>query len=488
LLDQVRGKTEPRLWTPPLRELNEHTSYGYEVIEFAKSLGRPLDPWQEWLVIHIGELLEDGRPRFRKCLVLVSRQNGKTTLLAILALYWLFKAPAEQDINLVGGLSTNLGVAKEAWQTAINMALDAGLEFDLRQAAGEESLTVGRKRYRIAASNRRGFRGFTLDRLIVDELREHDSWLAMDAAEPTLDARRFGQQFMISNQGDDSSVVLDSYRKEALSFIETGEPDDRLGLFEWSAPDGFPEDEDQLKEALAQANPNLGYRLDLDDLLRKAKAAKAEGGQRLAGFRTENMCQRVLLLDPAIDPDGWARCAVPGTLDALRDRVALCLDVSVDGRHATLVAAAMDGSKARVEVVKAWDGPATTNELRRDLPGLVKQVNARVFGWFPNGGAAAVAADINFPGDRTKIEPIKGDVTQACMGFSDLVTGENILHSDDPLLNMQVNSAERMWQGDSWRFIRRGASSVDAVYACAGAVHLARTLPPPKPPLVIKTI
>src|SRR3546814_18105149 len=83
-------RTEPWRWTRPLRELRPATSYGFAVVEFARDiLERPLDPWQEWLVIHAGELLPDGRPRFRKVLVLVARQNGKTELLVILSLFWL---------------------------------------------------------------------------------------------------------------------------------------------------------------------------------------------------------------------------------------------------------------------------------------------------------------------------------------------------------------------------------------------------------------
>lgn len=87
----VTGSSVPRIWTPEQRILTPETSYGYGVIEFAdKVLGQPLDPWQQWLVIHLGELLPDGRPRFRTALALVARQQGKTHLSKVLTLYWLF--------------------------------------------------------------------------------------------------------------------------------------------------------------------------------------------------------------------------------------------------------------------------------------------------------------------------------------------------------------------------------------------------------------
>ena len=84
----LTGVILPSVYTPPLRELTPDTSYGFDVINFAERIGHPLDPWQCWAVIHIGELLPDGRPRFRKVLILVARQNGKSELLKIIGLYF----------------------------------------------------------------------------------------------------------------------------------------------------------------------------------------------------------------------------------------------------------------------------------------------------------------------------------------------------------------------------------------------------------------
>jgi phage terminase large subunit-like protein len=57
------------------------------VIEFARLfLGLELRPWQKWLLIHALELTPDGRYRFRKVVIIVGRQNGKTKLIEVLAL------------------------------------------------------------------------------------------------------------------------------------------------------------------------------------------------------------------------------------------------------------------------------------------------------------------------------------------------------------------------------------------------------------------
>lgn len=485
---QVRGRKVPRLFTPPRRKLTRRSSYGYEVVDFARDvLGEPLDPWEEWLVIHAGELLPDGRPRFRQVLVLVARQNGKTHLLKVLALYWLF---VERQ-RLVVGMSTNLAYAMEAWQGAVAMAEDtpalAGRipAKGVRLTNGEQQLTTAdRCRYKVAASNRRGGRSLSIDRLILDELREHHDWSAWAAATPAMNARPAAQLFAISNQGDETSVVLESLRRAALDHLETGDGDDRLGLFEWSAPDDCDIEDPR---AWAAANPNLGHRLRAEDIAAAARRAARAGGEEEATFRVEVLCQRVRKLDPAVDGGAWRRCREDGDMAALRGRVALCLDVAPDQRHATLAGAGqLDDGRVRVALVQEWEGPGCTDELARDLPGLVARLRPRAVGWLPTGPAASVAAAMTerkgrvpWPPKGVTVEAIRGDAPAACMGLAAAVTAQQVVHSDDPLLTAHVTGAERLRQGDRWVFSRKGEGHCDAAYAAAGAVHLARTLPPP---------
>lgn len=472
------------------------TSFGFAVIEFADGVLRhPLDPWEEWLVIHGGELLPDGRPRFRVVLVEVARQNGKTEVLVVLTLYWQFV----EAVPLILGTSTKLDYAKESWTKATTLA-EATRDMDelrgrkrwKRDANGEqESWTTDEpsSRYKIAASNAQGGRSLTIDRLVLDELREHKDYSAWGASVPAGNAVRNFQAWALSNAGDDKSVVLNDLHDECETFIETGEGNYRRGMFSWSCT----EDADPLDvNELAQANPNLGRRIDPEALLADAASAKAKGGDALTTFKTEYMCIRVRLLNPAVGAGAWRACLEAGDLAAVRARVAVCLDVAPDQAHATLVAAAVlaDG-RVRVEVVKAWEG---TDQVRRDLAPLLTRVRPKVLGWFPSGPAAALAADLaerpgrlGWPPRGVAVEEIRGEVTAVCMGLAEQVSAGQIVHSDDPLLNAHVTGAERLKQGDAWRFSRKGEGHCDAAYATAGAVHLARTLPvsPGKPRLVV---
>jgi hypothetical protein len=437
-------------------------------------IGRPLDPWQRWLVIHGGELYLDGLPRFRQVLVLVARQNGKTELLVILSQFWQHV----ERVPLVLGTSTNLDYARESWEKAVMLCeatpMLAREVADVRRANGEQTLTTrGGSRYKIAASNRRGGRSLTVGRLIMDELREHATWDAYSAAKPATNAVEDAQIWMISNMGDEKSIVLNELRDQALDGL-----DERLGLFEWSSREGMAATD---VEALAMANPNLGRRIQLDALIGDAIRAQAAGGEQLAKFLTEVHCRRVPLMSPAIDLEAWAACRGDGSLDGFRDRVALCLDVSIDELHATLYAAAVDGEKVRVDAVAAWDGQTAVRAMSAALPAIVERVKPRVLGWFPSGPAAAAAASLaerpGWPPPGVELTPIRGVVTAVCMGFAEQVRSHAIVHSGDPLLDVHVNAAEKLYQGDGWRFTRRGAAYVDAAYAAAGAVHLARTVP-----------
>jgi hypothetical protein len=486
------GSTTPRLHTQPLVTgrpgpcgcgcpLTPETSYGFAVVEFARDVvGFEIDPWQRWLLLHAGELLPDGRPRFRKVIVQVGRQNGKTTLVAVLALWWLFVECPETIL----GTSTKLEYAQDAWEKSVKLALASPAlkallpekaPHGVRRTNGSVGIkTLDDSEYRIAPANEEGGRSKTVALAILDELRQHFDYSAWNAIIPATNAVRFAQAWALTNAGSDRSVVLNDQRKIGLAGS-----DERLGLFEWSAPEGAdPED----AEALCMANPSVGIRQELDVLLSDARAAKEAGGAMLAGFKTEVMCIRVKNLDPAIDPDSWLACLETGDLSTVRSRIALCLDVSIDAQHATLCAAAVlpDG-RVRVEPVEAWSGPGCTIELARALPGLVAKIKPRVVGWFPTGPAASLSVDLakrrEWPPRGVKVDPIRGESADVCMAFAEAVRARTVVHSADPLLDTHVSVAEPIRSGDRWVFGRRGVGHVDAAYAAAGAVHLARSLP-----------
>lgn len=525
------GNVVPRIFTPPLPHsdpgpcncgaegdfdrclcrcicgcaLSPETTFGFSVIRFAMNTVRmPLDPWQRWLVIHGGELGPDGAPRFRELLILVARQNGKSFLLVILALWWMFV----ECVELVLGTSSKLEYAKEAWQKAVkvvekNEKLWKYVNPRKYKREGNNDVTLYTKgeenRYKIAAANDDAGRSMTVDRLILDEFRRHFDWSCYSAAIYTQQAVWDAQAWIITNQGDYRSAPLHSLRKSALTGLRTSRTNQKLFIAEWSAEDKVKEDyrahgvTSAVIKGIAQANPNVGRRLRWDAILDQAqKVHDSQDPEMINGFIIEALCSEVDQVNPAIDQFAWTECARGGSLDGLRDRVALVFDISLDGLHITLTAAARrDDGVIVLDVVKAWDGPGAKATFRKEVAGLVRKVKPRTFGWFPGGPAAVMAAELAkrrsrpgepaWPPKGVTVEEIRDDATAACMGLADLVTARQISHGDDPLQTGHVLAADKLDQGERWRFMRRGAGQCDAAYAAAGAAHLARTVKPRKP-------
>jgi len=457
------GKQTPRLFTPPLRPLNRRTSRGYEVAEFAELIGEPFLPWQRWLVIHAMELLPDGTYRFRVILVLVGRQNGKSSGKRTISLWRLYLDGARTIL----GLAQDVALAREQWtlcQDAIHDHPDLEAEWGgVRNVNGDEKFWLrSGGRYLIRAMNRKAGRGYSIDEANIDELREQHDWKAWSAVSKTLMARDNAQLWAMSNAGDDESVVLNQLRDAALAGR-----DPSIGIFEWSAPEGCELDDPR---AWAQANPGLGH------VISEQAIRSALGTDPPEVFRTEVLCQKVDHLDSAIDLGAWKACTDPqGSLRAQKDRVAACVDVAPDSAHATLAAAALtDDGRVRVQIIAAW---RSTDDARFQLAGVLDQLQPVQLAWYPSGPAAALAPILRArPGS---LELTGSKVGEACQGLADLALTRRVVHPGDALLDAHIAGASKLHVGDGWRFVRRGAGHVDAAYAAAGACYTAQTIPAP---------
>ena len=315
-----KGIETPRIYTPPLRELTPDTSVGYEVIEFSeKVLNIDLMPWQRWLLIHALEVIDDEesgwRFRFRNVQILVGRQNGKTTLGAVVALFFLYQL----EVGLVLGTAQDVSNAEDTWQMCVEIAQSNKELSDLIKHVwytnGSKRLQLkGNRDYRVKASNRKAGRGKSADLVLMDELREHQTWDAWASLSFTGMARKNFIVWCMSNAGDGTSVVLRHFRLKAHARL--GDPDGlvkalgesetpaddtadtgALGLFEWSAdPGADPGDMD----AWAQANPALGYTMDISTI------KNSYTDDPIDVFKTECLCQWVTsVITPPFPVDAW---------------------------------------------------------------------------------------------------------------------------------------------------------------------------------------
>lgn len=364
----VVGATAPRLFTPPLRELTEETSWGFDVIWFAKNILRePLTEWQEWLSIHALELLPSERIRdqypdqpelwdeellrFKTILVLVARQNGKTHWAKVLLKWALFR----KRLPYILGAAQTKNDAFELWEE-VRDECEAHPKLRKRMkrtsnAHGFEALRSRTGVYRIAGLDRNAGRGKTVNMLYLDELREHKTWTGWTALSSTTMSPVIGFNVATSNAGDARSVVLKSLRTRSINAINSGDTDDvTVGIFEWSAHPDLSIDD---RTGWAQANPDLGH----GRMTERDVSAEREGKED-DEFRTENLCQWVESLDPGkIPPELWDALADPDSRPADGAPIYCGVDVATEGTHAHIVIAAQrpDG-QWHIEVVASRAG------------------------------------------------------------------------------------------------------------------------------------
>lgn len=469
-----KGFTEPRLWTPPLRELTPETSHGFNVIEFADTfLGITLYPWQQWLLIHALELNEDGTYRFRKLVVLVARQNGKSTLLVVLAMWWLFvdsdtfpeHLPAKDFLVL--GTAQNLDLAEEAWQRAVAMcdpddngdeqaALPQLQQLALRprRQNGKRSLRLkSGAQYQVRAASRKGGRGKAACRIIMDELREQQNWDAWASISKTMNATFNSQLWGISNAGDARSVVLLQLRTSLLKTLEEWERyvdtgllsaeqfanghDISSGLFEWSATEGCELDD---PDAILQANPSIGYGFMTWDMVMSDLVNDPE-----AVFRTEVLCQWVTaMVDTYIDSRAWLACADRDSQPV--GRLMLGLDTSADrSKSYVAVAGVRADGLVHCEVIMERTGmlwvPAYVAEVAAKQGISTVAIQAR---GAPAAEFIPLLTDLGL-----SVFEVGGTYLGASAGqLRDKVRDSRLRHLDQPLLNMAVAGGVTRKLGD----------------------------------------
>lgn len=453
--------------------LTPTTSRGFSAVDFGRDvIGiRPL-PWQRWLLIHALELRPDGRFRFRTVLVLVARQNGKTTIVEVKNLWKM----AVLGVGLVIGTAQNLDISEESWDHAVEIIegtpeLAAEIAH-IDRTNGKKAIRLANgSRWKIAAASRRGGRGLSGDDVNLDELREHQTWDAWGAVTKTTVARRDPQVWAFSNAGDDRSIVLNELLETGRLVAADPALDPSMGLFEWSAPDevkctcGRPSGKHtatcrlQDRAAWAQANPSLGYTVS-EEALASALATDPE-----PIFRTECLCQRVESLIPewaVIPQDPWTSIADPAS--RLSDPVAFALDATPDRSMGAIgVAGRRTDGLDHAEVVDHRPGMGWMVARMLELAERWRPCAVVVDG---AGPAGSLIAPLEAAGVEV-VKPTARDYAQACGSLYDAVVPPanaaedwtaTLRHLDQAPLNAALAGAAKRDLADLWAWARRGAS------------------------------
>lgn len=492
------GSEVPRIYTPPRRELTPETSYGYSVIEFAEDiLLMTLFPWEKWFLVHALEANEDGTFRFRIIVLLIARQNGKTTIARVIALWALFVLRACGVLGTAQDLSTS----EDTWEGAVDMVeQNEELAREVKRIVrvnGKKALDLAYGGfYKVAASSRKAGRGKTVDLVILDELREHLNWEAWGAVTKTTNARPNALILCMSNAGDAYSVVLRHLRFQAHLALgdpdgwcasagdslpddedgeDVGDVDESLAIFEWSAPPGCSKWD---RRGWVAANPSLGHGTITERVI--ASDAKTDPEPV---FRTEDLCQWVETIRQEPFPEGaWAAGTDKGSRISDESEIAFGIDVSGDRAHAAIaVAGWRDDGRPHIEVVAYRTG--TTWPIRWLAERSEKYRGCRI-AWQKRGAPVSSMAD-----DLMAVKGFEGvevegrDVAAWCGRLWDSVAASlpesesdavPVAHVPQPALDKAARTAATKPMGDSaWAFDRsRSPEDCSPLVACAMAFGL----------------
>lgn len=426
-----------------------------------------LYPWQRWLLIHALELdpalttsTMDQRGRldpifrFRKVVVLVARQNGKSTLSQVLSLFFLYVLKT----SLVLGTAQDLDTAEEVWDGALDIIEDTPELAELAdrpvrvngkktiRLLNDPDLGVRGERYKVKAANRRAGRGLSGDLILLDELREHQSWDAWAAVTKTTQARPAAMIWALSNAGDASSLVLRYLRKAA--HLAIGDPDginadddpmsllptvaqiedledltdgptddlepedfeediDTLGLFEWSAPPGCSVFD---RDGWEQSNPSMGYGIS-----ERTIAGDAKGDPEWV-FRTEVLCQwSDGSLEGPFPPGQWDRGVDAQSRIAEDSPVVYSVDVSADRTRSHIsVAGWRDDQLPHIEVAASRAGVEWVVSRVKLADGT-----EQVTGWFADRASKA--------NPMTVVVQAKGAPASALIDDLELIEGLTVI-------------------------------------------------------------
>lgn len=480
----MTGSTEPRIFTQPLRELTPETSFGFMACEYAREvMGMELYPWQEWLLRHMleitGDMAGEWRFRFRTVLVMVARQNGKTTLASVLVSFFLNVLQVKRAF----GTSLSLDKAEETWEAVVRAQesdpeLESAIERVKRVNGNKKLVLTGNREYAVGAPSRRAGRGDANDLVLLDELREHRDWEVWSAAAASTNAKPNGIVVCFSNAGDPDSVVLRQLRGQAIvplgfpaptGFGGEVEDDSTLGIFEWSAPDGAALTD---MDALAAANPALGHgRLTERALLSNASTFPE------SKFRAECLCQQVeTALEPPFPPGTWEAGTDRQSSIPAENEVVYGIDLSADRTMAAIAAAGFrEDGNVHVEVVARNPGTEWAIEWFRRRAHLHPMPLAFQGRGAPGTGLAEQICTI--PGvERRAVEG--PELTAGYGRFWDAVAnaqegrgGMRVYHLPQPVLDMPARTAQTRNLGGGAMVLDRAKSPDDVapLMACVMA-------------------
>lgn len=344
----------PRFHTP--RDLTRPT-LGGKLAKLSALMGKPLMPWQRMAADVALELDPNGRFHYKRVVITVPRQSGKTTMTLALGLHRMLTVPdGKVWYTAQTGQSARERFIGDLVPGAVKIL---GTAVEVKKGAGDTRMNfppIG-SQFRPHPPNDEYLHGEQSDLNLIDEpwaFSEVKGDALIQALKPTQNTRPNAQTVYLSTMGDARSTwwhaIVDTARTTT---------DDRTCICDW----GLPESADSSDiEAVIAAHPAVGYTIEPQAIRDAAEDMKpGEFARAYANIRTQTRVS-------VFSSETLARVIRKDATMAAGADVAIGAAVAWDRSHAVIAAAgrAVDGTPV-CEIIDSRPGSSWVPDRLKSL-------------------------------------------------------------------------------------------------------------------------
>jgi len=467
----LRGATEARIHSPLLKGASRYK----EILDMVERLKMDkLMPYQEWVLKDMMSVDKKNNYRRKTCLLLISRQNGKSHLGRVRVIWGMFYGGEKKVIIMSANRATSLMLFRDiAWIIESTPELKAMTKVIRFANGGERIELLNGATLDLITDNSSSPRGRTADFLWIDEIREI-STDGYKAAVPVTRARANAQTFLTSNAGDHFSEVLNSLVDRAKDY-----PPETYGYYEYSAPQYCKIDISSdffWRNAVAPSNPALSY------IITKESIEEAIATNPIEQTRTETLCQWIDSLQSPW-PHGILEETSDNTLEmGVGAYTVFAFDVSPSRRNGSLVAGQLlpDG-RIGIGILETYSSQMAIDELKMaaSIKSYCDLYKPRLVG-FDKYATQTIADRLTQAG--VICEDVSGQqFYKACGDLLEGLVNHRVVHNGMPELIQQFNNCSAKVNDSAWRIVKRkSAGDISAIIGIAMTVSKLM-LPEPKP-------
>jgi len=413
-------------------------------------------------------------------LVMVPRQNGKSTLAQAIIGWWMDKGPG----GTVIGAATERKQARLVYDAIYRLFASTPDLYTRARITAHEGIYLGSSWYQTISREAGSARGYASSLVYFDELLTQEDAEVWDALRYSLASASSPLLLATSTAGFPASVILNDLEDRGIR-IATGQeaPDPSYAFIKWGVPDYAPIN----AETITAANPAVASGLHT------LKRIAAERSTSLPGsFRRERLNQRTTVAETVLPPGAWAMCQAPAA-EEVRDPWVLAVDASPGWQRVTLVAAWEDPAQGRlpIEVVAELRGtevePVGHGVLTARVLEVVGRRMPKAILYERASAVAPVMERLSVDHPEWPIQALTTrEVFDACQVVYQAVLTRRLAHVGDPLLDAQWGQVAKVERDGGFRWTRRkSAGYIDGVMAATIAAWGAARGIAPEPPLQV---